>query len=111
MRKNKMVALMLISILGLSTCYADEKNRFIGTIAVSKKDKKKYPDLAKVSFQQALDIVSKKSTGKIVEIALEEERGYLVYEVELVTPEHTKTELYLDAGDGSVLYVKEKKDK
>jgi len=111
MSRKKITALIFALFLGLSTSYAEEKTRFVGTIAVSKKDKKKYPDLAKVSFQQVLDIVSKKSPGKIIEVALEEEDGYLVYEVELITPEHTKKEIYLDAGDGTVLHVKEKKGK
>lgn len=115
MKGNRSITLLFALILSAnfltSTSYADGSSRFSGTIAVSKKDKKKYPDLAKISFQQVLDIISKNYPGKVVEVALEEEDGFLVYEVELISSEDTKKEIYLDAGNGSVLHVKEKKIK
>lgn len=115
MKRNGSIALLFALFLSVNTLtsisYADGSPRFTGTIAVSKNDKKKYPDLAKISFSQVLEIITKSHPGKIVEVALEEEDGFLVYEVELITSEHTKKEIYLDAGNGSVLHVKEKKFK
>jgi uncharacterized membrane protein YkoI len=105
------VCLLLTSQVLMTMGHADDDHKFVGTIAVSKKDKKKYPDLAKISFQQVLEKITKDHPGKIVEVALEEEDGYLVYEVELISPEKTKKEIILDAGNGEVLHVKNKKDK
>jgi uncharacterized membrane protein YkoI len=45
-------------------------------------------------------------TGKVVKAELEEEDGFLVWEVEVISPKSGKTELLLDAGDGSVLRTK-----
>lgn len=111
MKKVRSISLFLAVIFMshylMGASYAEA--RFVGSIVVSKKDKKNYPDLAKISFQQVLEIVTKSHPGKIVEVALEEEDGFLVYEVELISPKQTKKEIYLDAGNGSVLHVKEKR--
>ena len=114
MKTNKSLirffALLLMTHFLIEASYADKAPRFVGTIAVSKDQKNQYPDLAKISFQQVLDIFSKNHQGKIVEVALEREDGFLVYEVELITSEKIKKKVIIDAGNGSVLFVKEKRN-
>lgn len=90
----------------ISKSFASDK--IVGSIAVNKHNKSSYPDLAKITLQDAIKIVSKDHPGKILEVALEREDGYLVYEVELITDQKVRKEIILDAGNGKILEVKTK---
>lgn len=76
-----------------------------GTIAVQD-DSRAALAQAKVPIEHALQAAAKVVTGNVVKAELEEEDGFLVWEVEVISPETGKTELILDAGDGSILRTK-----
>ena len=76
-----------------------------GTIAVQD-DSKAVLSLARIPIEHALEAAAKVVTGKVVKAELDEEDGFLVWEVEVISPNSGKTELLLDAGDGSVLRTK-----
>lgn len=58
--------------------------------------------LARISVEDALRIASGSTSGKVVEIALENEEGNLVYGVE-ISGAAGGTEVIVDAGDGRIL--------
>jgi uncharacterized membrane protein YkoI len=53
--------------------------------------------------QEAIDIATAEANGTVDEVGLETEDGAPVYEVELVTPNGSETELAVHADDGTVL--------
>ena len=76
-----------------------------GSIKVEDYDEIKYPDLAKISFEEAMNIALKETDGKLIEIELEEQEEYLVFEVEIVTGEERIKEITIDAGNGKILKI------
>ena len=58
--------------------------------------------MAKVSLVQAVEAAVKKNSGKAISAELEEEDGYLVYSVEIVTGDGT-VEVKVDAGNKQIL--------
>ena len=97
-----------------SLSWADESHREIataGSIAVDKSKKADIGNLAKISIQDAISIAKKSVDGNVIEAALEIEDGYLLYEVEIVAEDRTRHEVLVDAGNGAVLKLKQKKPK
>lgn len=82
-----------------------------GTIPTQGHSKSEYSNLAKISLEEATKIALKQTSGKVIEAALEEEKGSLVYEVEILEANKTKKEFLIDAGSGQVLHVKEREHK
>jgi hypothetical protein len=62
-----------------------------------------YPGLAKISMEDAKSTALKQVPGEALKVELEDENGFLVYGVEIVTPEKTITDVKIDAGTGKVL--------
>lgn len=112
MRKGaRIVKLGLIAVVvavvafSMSGCGTQEGK---GTISVSGKSESDYPDLAKISITDVVNIAQAKFPGKVLSIELEEEKGYLVYEVEIVGTDRSINELKIDAGNGAVLSMEMK---
>lgn len=64
-----------------------------------------YPALAQITLEQAKERALANVQGELLKIELEEENGFLVYGVEIVTPEKTITDIKIDAGNGDILLV------
>lgn len=62
---------------------------------------------AKVTIEQAIQTVSAKVAGKVIEAGLEKKHNKLVWEVEVITPENKTMEVHIDAGTGTVIHVEE----
>jgi uncharacterized membrane protein YkoI len=60
---------------------------------------------AKITSGEAARIAEKALPGKVVETRLDEENGYLVWEVEIVGERGQETQLKIDAGNGRLLAV------
>ncbi|MCG6863206.1 MAG: PepSY domain-containing protein [Chromatiaceae bacterium] len=60
---------------------------------------------AKITSGEAARIAEKALPGKAVETRLDEENGYLVWEVEIAGDQGQETQLKIDAGDGRLLAV------
>lgn len=73
---------------------------FEGSIRVTKAQKAQWPALAKVSMEKALSAVK----GKPLSVKLDEERGFLVYEISVIDDRGQETEFGVDAGNGKVLW-------
>lgn len=85
-----------------------KEETFKGTIPVQKENKIQLAELARISIQEAMAKSSKAVPGKIIEIVLEKENGFLIYEAEIVAADKSRKEVVLDAGTGEVLQIKDK---
>ena len=72
---------------------------------------KKMPALAKISYQDAVKTALAKTPGGVLEVELEDEDGYLVFCVEVVTGKGEIMEYVIDAGNGAILEVEEEEEK
>ncbi len=59
--------------------------------------------LASISSGEAATIAIRALPGKVIETRLDNENGFLVWEVELITTKGKETELMIDAGNGYLL--------
>ena len=62
-----------------------------------------FPSLAKITADKAVAQALKAVQGKVLKIGLEDENGFLVYGVEVVTAEKAIVDVKVDAGSGKVL--------
>lgn len=74
-----------------------------GTIPLSRQAEAEYPQLAKITMEQAMAAAMAATPGKVMKAGLDDEDGFLVYEVEVVTPDKAVMEVLVDAGSGKVL--------
>ena len=95
----------IIIICNIATGDEDIPDIKPGTIEIYKEDVKTYPEKARINFETAIDAALEKVPGKLLEIELKEEEGYLVYEVEIVTLEKDIIEIMIDAGNREVLRI------
>src|SRR4051794_6817283 len=100
------VALMTTTVVSRAEEPANEAP-VRGTIALpSEGDQNaRYASMAKITFQQAVDAALSRQSGKLIKAELQDEDGFLVYNVEVVTPDNKRCEVKVDAGNGSVLRV------
>lgn len=98
------VALASIVQAGMSFAGDNGKEVISGTIRVQQEESA-YPGLAQITVEQAKDIALSNIQGEVLKIELEEENGFLVYGVEIVTPEKIITDIKIDAGNGDILLV------
>ena len=56
-------------------------------------------------MEQARDAALVNVQGEVLKIELEDENGFLVYGVEIITPDKTITDVKVDAGNGEILVV------
>src|SRR5215470_19117216 len=90
------------------TLLADEpKNEpaIRGTIQLQQEGEQQatYSSLAKITLQQATTIASNAQSGNISKAELQNEDGFLVYNVVVVSPDKKIHEIKVDAGNGSIL--------
>ena len=103
-------AMMVAVLIGIgipSVTFAKADNRGVrsGTIQVDNHMESEFPDLAKIDPYEAVKIALKKVEGKLLKVELENENGFLVYGVEVVTKDKSIMDVKVDAGSGIVLVV------
>jgi len=74
-----------------------------GSIKVQNQTEGAFPGLAKITMDQADSFALASVPGQILKTGLEDENGFLVYGVEVVTADKTIMEVKVDAGSGKVL--------
>ncbi len=92
-----------IALSGVVMAQYDANEIQHGTINVSGHDEAAYPSLATVTFEQAAQKAIEAVPGSVLKTQLEDENGFLVYEIEMVTPDLKVMEIKVDAGSGEVL--------
>jgi hypothetical protein len=74
-----------------------------GTIRLGHQSEADFPSLAKVTLDQAVQSALVAANGKVLKTELENENGFLVYGVEVVTADKSIVNVKVDAGSGKVL--------
>ncbi len=82
---------------------APKKPALKGTIAVGDAKTVEYPYLAKVSMEDAIKAVLKRHPGKLVEVYIYAESGFLLYGIEVSSRVGRITLAKVDAGTGRIV--------
>jgi len=107
-----MVSCFVLVTMMLTAVAAAQPSGIRGSIPYhgKSKDEKAMAALARITSEEAAAIARRARPGTVVETELEEEDGYLVWEVEVVAGDK-ELKLKIDAGDGRVLGIeREEKD-
>ena len=114
--KKLMTSVFAMLLLALGTVGAAEHGekenagdkKVAGSVAIPKgTSEASLPDYAVVGLAAALDKALKAVPGKPLAIEMENDDGFLVYEVKIVRPDKTIMEVTIDAGTGSILETEE----
>jgi hypothetical protein len=98
-------------VVGAGFAKTDDSEVRGGTIRIEKQVEADFPALAKLSPDQAVQKALAAVQGKVLKTELENENGFLIYGVEVVTADKTIMEVKVDAGSGKVLAMApDKKD-
>ncbi len=60
---------------------------------------------AKITSKDAENAALAKVSGKVVKTSLDNENGYIVYSIEILTPSGMKKDVKIDAGNGTILHI------
>jgi len=93
--------ILAVGIAGAGIGFANSDRMEVtgGTIQIHNQTEAEFPDLAKITIDQA----DRYALGQILKTGLEDENGFLVYGVEVVTADKIIMEVKVDAGSGKVL--------
>ena len=100
---------MSIAVAGVSFANTDGREVSNGTIRIQKQSEAEFPSMAKITMDEAVKNALATSKGDILKVELEDENGFLVYHVEVVTPDKGILEVAVDAGSGKVLTTEQDK--
>ena len=92
-----------LAVAGTGFAKSDEGEIRNGTIRIGKQAEADFPAMARLTADQADQKALAVVQGKVLKTALENENGYLVYGVEVVTANKSIMEVKVDAGLGKVL--------
>ncbi|MCR6106142.1 PepSY domain-containing protein [Salipaludibacillus agaradhaerens] len=59
----------------------------------------------RISAQEAINIALERLPGEVVDVELDTEQGILVWEIEILTPQGVKYEVYVNANTGEIVKV------
>lgn len=96
-------------VAGIGFADSDMDKIITGTIHVPSQSESDFPALTKITMGQAIQKALASASGKVLKAELKEEDGFLVYRVEIVTPDKTVMQIILDAGSGNVLLINKDK--
>ena len=74
-----------------------------GSIEVGGANEQAMAGMAKLGALDAINIATKAAPGKVTELQLDQENGYLIWDVTEVAPDGQEVQLQLDAGNGRLL--------
>ena len=107
------VFVMVIGLAVTGTCYNESTENEVqnGTISVKNQSEADFPALARITPDQAVQTALDAKYGNVLKTELEEENGFLVYNIEVVMPDKSIVEVMVDAGSGKILAMeKDHKD-
>ena len=112
MKTSILSAVVAGSLLAATPDYALAKDpRITGSIAVKNNvTAAEKSSLAKVEQKEANAAALKAYAGKVVKSELDEEDGFLVWEVDVVGRDGAKREILIDAGNSKILRNKRELD-
>jgi uncharacterized membrane protein YkoI len=74
-----------------------------GSVQVKKDDEQAMAAQASVTAAEAAKVAAGATNGKVLATKLDDENGYLIWEVEVLDPQGKETQIKIDAGNGSLL--------
>ncbi len=92
-----------LAVAGASFAKSDDSEVRGGAIRLEKQVEADFPDLAKLTFDQAVQKALAAVKGQVLKTELEDENGFLVYGVEVVSADRTIVDVKVDAGSGKIL--------
>ena len=92
-----------LAVAGTSIAKSNDLEVRGGTVQIEKQSEADYPALANITFDQAAAKALDAVKGQPLKMELENENGFLVYDIEVVTAEKAIAEVKVDAGSGKVL--------
>jgi len=114
--KKKRIAIIVsgalvvgIAVAGVTFADSDDNEIRNGTIRIEKQSEAGFPSIAKISMDQAVQQALASVQGQVLKTELEDENGFLVYGVEVVTADKTIVDVKVDAGSGKVLAMDQDK--
>jgi hypothetical protein len=114
MRKSgAIVGVVLVTLLtiGGETLLSARPPNQKGSIQINNQNEAQFAGMAKISMDSAINAALQAVPGKVIRTELENENGYLLYDVEIVKADRQIADVKIDAGNGKVLNIeKDKKD-
>jgi uncharacterized membrane protein YkoI len=98
-----------LAVAGASFADTDDTEVKNGTIRIEKQTEAEFPSMAKISIDQAVERALASVQGQVLKTELEDENGFLVYDVEVVSASKAIMEVKVDAGSGKVLAMEKDK--
>jgi uncharacterized membrane protein YkoI len=92
-----------LALAGVGFAKSDDSEVHDGTIRLEEQVEADFPALAKLTFDQAVQNALAAVQGQVLKTELEDENGFLVYGVEVVTVDKAIVDVKVDAGSGKVL--------
>jgi uncharacterized membrane protein YkoI len=78
-----------------------------GSISVGQAKESDFPGMAKISLEEATQAALARVPASALKSELEDENGYLVYGIEVVSSDRSVTDVKVDAGTGAVLALEQ----
>jgi uncharacterized membrane protein YkoI len=91
------------AVAGASFVKSDDSDVRNGTIQIENQVEADFPAMAKITRDQAVEKALATVQGQVLKTELENENGFLVYAVEVVTANKSIVDVKVDAGSGNVL--------
>ena len=92
-----------LALAGASLAKSDDSGVRDGTIRIENQVEADFPALAKITWNQAVQKALSAVHGQVLKTELEDENGFLVYGIEVVTADKAIVDVKVDAGSGKVL--------
>lgn len=96
---------VLACLLAVNLAFAEDEDDDVtsASIGISNESSLEWPFMAEVSLADAVRIAEEQVDGRTWFAALENENGFLVYDIEVVTTDGDIVDFLIDAGNGAVL--------
>ncbi|WP_051328422.1 PepSY domain-containing protein [Desulfatirhabdium butyrativorans] len=92
-----------VAVAGASFAKSEGGGVRSGAIRIEKQSEAEFPSMAKISMDQAVQNALASVQGQVLKTELEDENGFLVYGVEVVSADKSIVDVKVDAGTGTVL--------
>ncbi|MDD3553807.1 MAG: PepSY domain-containing protein [Deltaproteobacteria bacterium] len=98
-----------IAFVGASYAKSEGGGVRSGTIRIENQSEAEFPSMARISMEQAVQNALASVQGQVLKTELEDENGFLVYGVEVVSSDKSVVDVKVDAGSGTVLAMDQDK--
>ncbi|BDY12300.1 PepSY domain-containing protein [Hydrogenimonas cancrithermarum] len=103
--KTKLSMVVILATLGANGAFCDELH---GSIKIPFfKSEKSVIKKVRISMIQAIKTAKTKAPGQVIKAKLDEEDDYLVYKIEILTPDGREKKLLIDPITGKILEMEE----